>query len=134
MSSTQIEALLEEVQAAFDQRPTGIEDGLEVSDATLLQLRKARRLLAGAENLLDAGHYTIVIEASFVTIERTIGFRLLDRGEMEPRDLPGTHTGIYREAATVGLFAKATADDLADLWTETVRKRTTRTGSPPVSA
>ena len=39
MSSTQIEALLEDVQAAFDQRPTDIEDGLEVSDAALLQLR-----------------------------------------------------------------------------------------------
>ena len=45
MSSTQIEALLEEVQAAFDQRPTDIEDGLDVSDAALLQLRKACRLL-----------------------------------------------------------------------------------------
>ena len=118
MSSTQIEALLEDVQAAFDQRPTDIEDGLKVSDAALLQLRKACRLLTGAENLLDAGHYTIVIEASFVAIERTIEFRLLERGEMEPRDLPGTHTGIYGEAATVGLFAEATANDLADLWTE----------------
>ena len=118
MSSTQIEALLEEVQAAFDQRPTDIEDGLKMSDAVLLQLRKACRLLTGAEHLLDAGYYTIVIEASFVAIERTIEFRLLERGEMEPRDLPGTHTGVYREAATVGLFAEATASDLADLWTE----------------
>jgi hypothetical protein len=118
MSSTQIEALLEDVQAAFDQRPTDIEDGLDVSDAALLQLRKACRLLTGAEHLLDAGYYTIVIEASFVAIERTIEFRLLERGEMEPRDFPGTHTGICREAATVGLFAEATANDLADLWTE----------------
>ena len=62
MSSTRIESLLEEVQAAFDQRPTDIEDGLEVSDAALLQLRKACRLLTGAEQLLDAGYYTIVIE------------------------------------------------------------------------
>ena len=118
MSSTRIESLLEEVQAAFDQRPTDIEDGLKVSDAALLQLRKACRLLTGAEQLLNAGYYTIVIEASFVAIERTIEFRLLERGEVEPRDLPGTHTGVYREAATVGLFAEATADDLADLWTE----------------
>ena len=118
MSSTRIESLLEEVQAAFDQRPADIEEGLEVSDAALLQLRKACRLLTGAANLLGAGYYTIVIETSFVAIERTIEFRLLERGEMEPRDLPGTHTGVYREAATVGVFAEATADDLADLWTE----------------
>lgn len=62
MSSTRIESLLEEVQAAFDQRPTDIEEGLEVSDAALLQLRKACRLLTGAANLLGAGYYTIVIE------------------------------------------------------------------------
>src|SRR5699024_9899685 len=68
--------------------------------------------------LLNAGYYTIVIEASFVAIERTIEFRLLERGEREPNDLPGTHTGVYREAATIGLFAEAPADDLADLWTE----------------
>jgi hypothetical protein len=41
MSSTRIESLPEEVQAAFDQRPTDIEDGLKVSDVALLQLRKA---------------------------------------------------------------------------------------------
>lgn len=118
MSSTRIESLLKEAQAAFDQHPTDIEDGLEVNDTALLQLRKACRLLTGAEQLLDAGYYTIVIETSFVAIERTIEFRLLERGEMESRDLPGTHTGVYREAATIGLFAEATADDLAYLWTE----------------
>jgi len=49
MSSTRIEALIDEVQAAFDRRPTDIEAGLDVEDAALLQLRKACRLLAGAE-------------------------------------------------------------------------------------
>jgi hypothetical protein len=41
MSSTQIEQLIENVQAAFDRRPTEIETGLAVEDAALLQLRKA---------------------------------------------------------------------------------------------
>lgn len=118
MSSTVIESLIEEVQAAFDQRPTDIEDGLAVNGADLLQLRKACRLLAGAECLLESGHYTLVVEASFVAIERTIEFRLLERGEMSPRDLPGTHTGVYQEAARVGLFTEAVANDLADLWRE----------------
>lgn len=116
MSSTTIESLIEEVQVAFDQRPTTIEEGLDVTDAALLQLRKACRLFAGAEHLLDADYYTLVIEASFVAIERTIEFRLLERGAMDPQDLPGTHTGTYREAATIGLFSETTANDLADLW------------------
>jgi len=116
MSSTRIEQLIDNVQAAFDRRPTDIEAGLNVEDSALLQLRKACRLLAGAEALQDASYYTLVIEASFVAIERTVEFRLLGRGTMQPDDLPGTHPGVYREAATVGVFGEAMAADLADLW------------------
>lgn len=116
MSSSTIESLIDDVQRAFDEPPSDIEEGLEVEDAALLQLRKACRLLAGADQLLDTGYYTLVIEASFVAIERSIDFRLIDRGELEPRDLPGTHTSIYREAATLGIFSESVANDLADLW------------------
>lgn len=118
MSSTEIEQLIDEVQAAFDRRPNGIEPGLNVEDAALLQLRKACRLLAGADALRDAEYYTLVIEASFVAIELTVEFRLLERGTMEPNDLPGTHPGVYREAAATGIFSETIADDLADLWRE----------------
>ncbi|SER36421.1 hypothetical protein [Natrinema salaciae] len=116
MSSTRIEQLIDDVQAAFDRRPTAIEPGLDVEDAALLQLRKACRLLAGAGTLRDARYDTLVVEASFVAIERTIEFRLLERGRMQPDDLPGTHPGVYREAATIGIVAESTAEDLADLW------------------
>jgi hypothetical protein len=116
MSSTRIEQLLSDAQAAFDRRPTDIESGLDVSDAALLQLRKACRLLAGAQSLQEQGYYTLVIEASFVAMERTVEFRLLERGTMEPSDLPGTHSGVYREAAAVGIFAESMAANLADLW------------------
>lgn len=116
MSSTRIEQLMADAQAAFDQRPVDIEPGLEIEDAALLQLRKGCRLLTGAEALRNEGYYTLVIEASFVAIERTVEFRLLERGTMKPNDLPGTHSGVYREAASVGIFSKKTADDLADLW------------------
>lgn len=116
MSSTRIEHLIDDVQAAFDRQPTEIEPGLDVDDAALLQLRKACRLLAGAEALRDAAYYTLVIEASFVAIERTVEFRLLERGTMQPTDLPGTHPGVYREAAATGLFAESIAENLADLW------------------
>lgn len=116
MSSVRIEELIDTVQAAFDRRPTDVEDGLDVADAALLQLRKACRLLAGAEALQTASYYTLVIEASFVAIERTVEFRLLERGTMQPDDLPGTHPGVYREAAAVGVFDASIAADLADLW------------------
>ncbi|SDN46707.1 hypothetical protein SAMN05192554_1443 [Haloarchaeobius iranensis] len=118
MSSTEIEQLIADAQAAFDHRPTQIESGLETGDGALLQLRKACRLLAGAAALRDAGYYTLVIEASFVAIERTVEFQLLDRGTAQPDDLPGTHPGVYREAAAVGIFSKPTAENLADLWRE----------------
>ena len=111
-----IEQLIDNVQVAFDRRPTAIEPGLDVEDAALLQLRKGCRLLAGAGALRDAEYYTLVIEASFVAIERTVEFRLLERGTTQPDDLPGTHPGVYREAAAAGVFAESIAEDLADLW------------------
>ena len=116
MSSTRIEQLLDEARAAFDRRPTDIESGLDVSDAALLQLRKACRLLAGADSLYNRGYYTLVVESSFVAIERTVEFRLLEHGRMEPSDLPGTHPGVYREAATAGVVSESIAAELADLW------------------
>jgi hypothetical protein len=57
-----------------------------------------------------------VVEASFVAMERTVELRLLERGHVEPDDLPGTHPGVYPEAARIGLFDESVADDLADLW------------------
>lgn len=116
MSSTRIEQLIDDVQAAFDRPPREIEEGLDVEDAALLQLRKACRLLAGAESLRRDGYFTLVIEASFVAIERSIEFRLLERGTLQPTDLPGTHPGVYREAAAAGIVSESTAEDLADLW------------------
>lgn len=118
MSSTRIDELIDNVQAAFDRKPTAVETGLTVDDTALLQLRKACRLLAGARALRDGEYYTLVIEASFAVIERTVEFRLLEKGSTQPADLPGTHPGVYREAATIGLFSESTADDLADLWRE----------------
>lgn len=116
MSSTAIERRIDEVQAAFDRRPETIEPGLDVDDTAVLQLRKACRLLAGAEELRDGGYYTLVVEASFVAIERTIEYRLLERGRTQASDLPGTHAGVYREAAAIGLVSESVAADLADLW------------------
>jgi len=98
VSSTRIEHLIDDAQAAFDRRPTEVESGLDVEDAALLQLRKACRLLTGAGTLREASYDTLVIEASFVAIERTVEFRLLERGTMQPNDLPGTHPDVYRRS------------------------------------
>ncbi len=87
MSSTRIDQLVNEVQAAFYRRPTEIKPELDVEDAALLQLRKGCRLLVGANALRDAEYYTLLIEASFVAIERTVEFQLLERGTMDPNDL-----------------------------------------------
>lgn len=118
MSSRRIEQLLADAQAAFDRPPTDIESGLDVDDPARLQLRKACRLLAGADRLYESGFYTLVVEASFVGIERTVEFRLLERGATEPSDLPGSHPGVYREAARAGIFGESVADGVADLWRE----------------
>lgn len=60
MSSTAIESLIETVQHTFDTPAVDVESGLDVEDGALLQLRKACRLLAGAELLFEMGHYTLV--------------------------------------------------------------------------
>ena len=70
--------------------------------------------MARARALTERRYDTLVIEASFVAIERTVEFRLLERGHVEPDDRPGTHPGVYREAARIGLFDESVADDLAD--------------------
>ncbi|KTG21070.1 hypothetical protein, partial [Haloferax profundi] len=114
MSGNRVESLVDEVQAAFDHRPDEIESGLHTNEADVLQLRKSCRLLAGAESLLDDGFYTIVIETSFVAIERVVEFKLLEGG-VEPRDLPGTHPGVYTEAARRGILSEHVAANLQDL-------------------
>ena len=116
MSSREIDRLIDEVQRRFDGTPGTIEPGLDVEEPSVLQLRKGCRLLAGSDRLLEAGYFTLVVEASFGAIERTVEFRLIERGQHDPRSLPGSHTGIYREAATCGLFSERIANDLADLW------------------
>ncbi|EJN57275.1 hypothetical protein [Halogranum rubrum] len=115
MSGNRIEDLVDEVQAAFDRRPDEIEHGLDTKEADLLQLRKSCRLLAGADILVEQGFYTIVIEALFVAIERVVEFKLLEGG-VEPRDLPGTHPGVYTEAAKRGILSEHVARNLQDLW------------------
>lgn len=105
-------------QRAFERSPDTVETGLDVDEPELVQLRRACRLLAAASLLRERGYYTVVIESSFVAIERTVQFRLIHDGAMPSDQVISSHRRLYQRGAEVGLFDEAFADDLADLWTQ----------------
>ena len=76
-----------EAERTFEGSPGTIEEGLDVDDAELVQLRRACRLLEVGSNLLDQGYYTVVIESAFVAIERTVQFRLIHDGAMSDTEV-----------------------------------------------
>ncbi|WP_096394223.1 hypothetical protein [Halorubrum trapanicum] len=107
---------LAEAERSFEGSPGTIEEGLDVDDAELVQLRRACRLLEVGSNLLDRGYYTVVIESAFVAIERTIQFRLIYDGAMSPSEVISSHRRLYQRGAEIGLYDDAFGDDLAELW------------------
>lgn len=113
--------VLETLAAAeewFERTPETIEVGLDVDEAELVQRRRACRLLAAATLLLKKGYYTVVIESSFVAIERTIQFRLVHEGAMNPSEVISSHRRLYQRGADVGLYDEGFGDDLAELWNQ----------------
>lgn len=118
MDDSYVDEALSDAEAAFqDTRGQTGEVDLAVSDAALVQLRKACRLLEAAQTLREQnGYYTVVIEASFVTVERSIQFYLLHRGHASGEDLRYEHTAVYQHGAVVNLFSEAFADRLTQLW------------------
>lgn len=109
---------LEAAEQSFEHMPETIEEGLDVDDGELVQLRRACRLLAAASLLLDRGYYTVVIESSFVAMERTIQFRLIHDDAMEASEVISSHRRLYERGAEVGLYDEEFADDLAELWNQ----------------
>lgn len=127
MTSSELEEALGDAENAFQRRPENPEVGLEyVSDSPILQLRKACRLLDAAGFLLDRnGHFTVIIEASFVAIERSIQFYVEEKGY----DVAGQrHTEVYDEGVRAGLFSQDVADRLEKLWIENRSESYYRTG------
>ena len=118
MDGSRVEDALEATEIAFqDTRGHTTETGLDVDDESLVQLRKACRLLETATTLCDRnGHYTVVIEASFVTIERSIQFYLLHRNVAGGEDLRHDHAAVYERAAEINLFSNTLGDRLLELW------------------
>jgi hypothetical protein len=118
MDDSYVDDALIDAEAAFQETrgQTG-ESDLDVSEAALVQLRKACRLLEAARTLREQnGYYTVVIEASFVAVERSIQFYLLQRGHASSEDLRYEHTAVYQQAGEVNLFSETFADRLMQLW------------------
>lgn len=123
MEDSGIEDTLDEAIEAFRRSPTVPEDGLSVDDPALLQLRKACRLLDAAEFLEgEDGYFTIVIEASFSVIERTLQFYLLDQEVLDAADFV-SHEHVYELGEQAGLYDADFRDKLLDLWSNN-RSRT----------
>ena len=118
MDDSSVDDLLCDAEAAFrETRGQSSESNLDVSDAALVQLRKACRLLEAVWTLREQnGYHTVVIEASFAAVERSIQFYLLHRGHASGEDLRYEHTAVYEQGAAVNLFSETFADRLTELW------------------
>lgn len=118
MDDSYVEDALKDAERTFrDTRGQTSETGLDTNDESLVQLRKACRLLEAARKLRQRnGYYTVVIEASFVAIERSIQSFLLDRGYASPEDLRYGHTAVFDKAAEVNLCRPGFAARLTQLW------------------
>ena len=127
MTSNELEAALGDAEDAFQRPPENPEVGLEhVTDSAVLQLRKACRLLDAARFLLERnGHFTVILEASFVAIERSIQFYVEEKGY----NVAGQrHTEVYDLGVRAGLFSQGIADRLEALWIENRSESYYRTG------
>ncbi|SNZ04652.1 hypothetical protein SAMN06269185_0633 [Natronoarchaeum philippinense] len=128
MENDAVAEALGAAERSFERAPENVEEGLDVEDAELVQLRRACRLLDAASYLLDRGYYTVVIESSFVAIERTIQFRLIHDGAMSGSEVISSHRRLYQRGAEVGLYDDAFADELAELWNQNRTKTYYRLG------
>jgi hypothetical protein len=116
MDNSEIEQTLDRALTAFEAEPIELETGLDVDDPALLQLRKACRLHTAADFLRSRnGYYTVIIEASFAAIERTIQFYLLETDMLDEADFV-THEHVYELGRQAALYGDTFAEKLLDLW------------------
>lgn len=118
MDNSYVEDALDGAESAFrDPRGQTPETGLETDDVAVVQLRKACRLLDAARTLrTQNGYYTVVIEASFVAIERSLQAYLLHRRATPPEEFRQSHTEVYDAAVEAGLFSRDFANRVRQLW------------------
>ncbi len=116
MDDSRIEDTLDEVAHEFRRRTRDTETGLDVDEPALLQLRKSCRLLDAVQSLREQnGHYTLIIEASFASIERTIQFYLLEKGYIEEDEFVD-HRKVYEHGEYAALYGSDFRQKLVDLW------------------
>lgn len=116
MENSDAEQLLDEAQSLFEQPGRQFEDGLNVDDTALLQLRKACRLIDAASFLQEQdGYYTVIVESSFAAIERTIQFYLLDT-DLLHEDEYVNHETVYERGSQAGIYDAEFAGKLDTLW------------------
>jgi len=116
MDDSDIAEILDDVQTRFERPGDDFEEALDVDDSTLLQLRKACRLIDAAQFLQEeGGYYTVIVEASFAAIERTIQFYLLDNGLLH-EDEYIDHENVYSRGVQAGLYDEEFAGKLTSLW------------------
>lgn len=113
-----LEPLVSDAEDAFRRGGQTAEDGLDVSDGGLVQLRKSCRSLLGAHRLLDDGYYTLAIEAAFTSIEKTFMFWLIEERHQDPSQPPQSHTTAIQRSASVGFITEEVATRLGELWTD----------------
>lgn len=116
MDDGDIEETLAEVREAFRTGDGDPEPGLDVDDPAVLQLRKSCRLLAAIQSLRARnGHYTVVIEAAFAAIERTIQFYLQNTELVDESDYVD-HRRVYELGERAGLYGPEFRAELVGLW------------------
>lgn len=116
MDNSEIEQKLDRALTAFEAEPVELEEGLDVDEPARLQLRKACRLLTAADFLRSRnGYYTVIIEASFAAIERTIQFYLLETDMLDEADFI-THEHVYQLGRQAALYGDTFAEKLLELW------------------
>lgn len=116
MENSDAEDLLDEAHTLFESSGTNFEEGLDVDDASMLQLRKACRMIDAANFLHEQdGYYTVIIEISFAALERTIQFYLLENGLLH-EDEYVDHNTVYQRGTDAGLYNQEFADKLTSLW------------------
>lgn len=114
MDDSYVEDAYEDAFDAFERALVNPEEGLDVDDPTVLQLRKACRLLDAAGFLLERdGHYTVIIESSFIAIERSIQYYVLQSG-MQVAGFD--HSEVYERAVDAGLYSQSFAENMINLW------------------
>jgi hypothetical protein len=68
--------------------------------------------------LLEDGYYTLTIEATFTSIERTLLFWLITENHHDPARPPQSHTTAINRSAEVGFLTDEIATELEELWNE----------------